>query len=160
MEKTITIILSNRQLCEYEGIATGVFHPVTTYMNKSEYDSVLTEQQLTDGSIWPIPICLDISGSQADLLESGMVIELRDKEEILLAEMRVSDIWKIDKQHEALNVYGTDDHAHPGVDYLFNQVKSHYIGGELMIKSLPMHYDFQQYRITPEESKNIAKDFF
>lgn len=46
--------LSDRQLCDLELLLNGGFSPLTGFMNKSDYDSVLKDMRLSDGSLWPM----------------------------------------------------------------------------------------------------------
>ena len=89
------ILLNDRQLCDFELIVTGAFSPLKGYMVSSDYESVLDRMRLQDGTLWPLPICLDISEMQSKNIEAGQSIALRDSEGFLLAVMHVLDIWPI-----------------------------------------------------------------
>jgi len=151
------IILNDRQLCDLELLATGVFSPLQGFMNRSDYESVLDRMRLQNNLLWPVPVCLDINETMARSLESGQSIALRDPEGFLLAVMHVEDVWRVDRNKEALAVYGTDDPNHPGVDYLLHVSGDFYVGGQLEVISLPLHFDFQQLRQTPKEIRSIYK---
>ena len=75
-----------------------------------------------------MPINLDVSAEFAAGLELGMDIALRDEEGVILAILHLQDIYTPDKKHEAMQVYGTTDPAHSGVNYLFNKAGSVYLG--------------------------------
>ncbi len=145
------ITLSDHHMCDFELMATGAFSPLEGFMVRADYEPVIDRMRLQDDTLWPIPICLDVSENKARNLEAGQSVALRDPEGFLLALMHVADIWQIDKEKEAQAVYGTVDSAHPGVRDLFNKTKAYYVGGRLEIISLPLHYDFRQLRRTPEE---------
>ncbi len=151
------ILLNDRQLCDFELIATGAFSPLKGYMVSSDYESVLDRMRLQDGTLWPLPICLDISEMQSKNIEPGQSIAVRDSEGFLLAVMHVQDIWPIDKKKEASAVYQTCEKSHPGVNYLFENIGDYYIGGELEIVSPPLHFDFKQLRLTPPEANAVYK---
>ncbi|QTA91301.1 bifunctional sulfate adenylyltransferase/adenylylsulfate kinase [Desulfonema magnum] len=151
------ITLNDRQLCDLELLATGVFSPLTGFMTRTDYESVLDRMRLQNNILWPIPICLDISDIQVRALEAGQSVALRDSEGFLLAVMHIEDIWQIDREKEASQVYGTLDPTHPGVKYLFNTSGDYYIGGALEVISPPLHFDFQQIRMSPEEIRNTYK---
>ncbi len=145
------ITLSDHHMCDFELMATGAFSPLEGFLVRADYESVIDRMRLQDGTLWPIPVCLDISENKARNLEAGQSVALRDPEGFLLALMHVADIWQIDKHKEAQAVYGTIDSDHPGVQDLFHKTKEFYVGGRLEVISLPLHYDFKQLRRTPEQ---------
>ena len=151
--------LNERQICDLELLLNGAFKPLKGFMTEHEYNSVLENMTLPNGDLWPIPVVLDIS---IDVKEKNNVdinseVALRDHEGFLVATLTISDIWKADKEKEALKVYGTVDDHHPGVKYLFESVGNYYLGGKLEISELPKHYDYQLLRHTPEELKKQFK---
>ena len=148
--------LSDRQQCDLELLLNRAFYPLSGYLNRGDYESVLTRMRLGDGSVWPIPICLDVAPRVAESLQPGTRLALNDREGVLLAILTVGDIWQADKKREALAVYGSDDPArHPGVRQLLEETGVYYIGGALEGLHLPIHYDFQELRITPSESHRL-----
>ncbi len=148
-----TIDLNSRQLCDLELLLNRGLYPLAGYMDKETYDSVLETMRLPDGTVWPMPICLDVREKVAAELSPGSRIALNDQEGFLLAILTVSDIWKADKKNEAIKIYGTDESAiHPGVMQLYDRTGDFYVGGEIEGVSLPIHYDFQQLRLTPSET--------
>ncbi|SDU08912.1 bifunctional sulfate adenylyltransferase/adenylylsulfate kinase [Desulfobacula phenolica] len=152
------VILNDRQICDFELLATGVFSPLKGFMKQIDYESVLDRMRLESKELWPIPICLDIQDSLACTLETGQSVALRDPEGFLLGIMNIEDIWPLDMEKEALAIYGTQDKYHPGVDYLYNKSGKTYIGGEIQAVNLPIHSDFKQIRNTPAEvQKTFAK---
>jgi len=151
------ITLNDRQLCDLELLANGAFSPLTGFMTRSDYESVLDRMRLQNDSLWPIPICLDVSELQAHNLEAGQSVALRDPEGFLLAVMHIEDIWKINPEKEAARVYGTKDKAHPGSNYLLTRAGRYYLGGRLEVLSLPLHFDFKKLRLTPAEVRAVFK---
>ena len=145
------IALNARQLCDLELLANGAFSPLTGFMTRSDYESVVDRMRLQNDLLWPLPICLDVSETQARQLEAGQSVALRDPEGFLLAIMHIEDIWPVDRAKEAINVVGTKDPDHPGADYLLNQSGEYYLGGSLEVISPPLHFDFKQLRQTPHE---------
>lgn len=145
------ITLSDHHLCDFELMATGAFSPLEGFMVRADYESVLDRLQLQDDTLWPIPVCLDISENKARNLEAGQSVALRDPEGFLLGLMHVADIWQIDKDKEARAIFNTVDTSHPGVQHLFHMTKDFYVGGAVEAISLPLHYDFRRLRRTPAE---------
>ena len=108
-KKLASLTLSHRNLCDLELILNGGFAPLTGFMNKADYESVLERMHLRDGTIWPIPITLDVDQTFADSIQSGQEIALHDANGLLVAILLVNDIWQADKKNEALAVYNTLD---------------------------------------------------
>jgi sulfate adenylyltransferase len=154
-----SIVLSERQMCDLELLMTGAFSPLGGFMTNPDYEAVLDRIQLQDGTIWPMPVCLDVTEVEAGRMEAGQSVVLRDPEGFMLAVMHVAEIWPIDKEREAQTIYGTADTTHPGVDYLFHQSGTHYVGGEIEGVNLPLHFDFKHLRLTPVEVRNSCSKF-
>jgi sulfate adenylyltransferase len=151
------VVLNERQICDLELLATGAFSPLQGFMLRADYESVLDRMRLQNGTLWPLPICLDISEVQARRLEAGQSVALRDPEGFLLAVMHVEDLWPIEPDKEAAQVYRTADRDHPGVRYLRENGSRYYAGGRLEVLSLPLHSDFKQIRLTPEEIRALYR---
>ncbi|GAB6905552.1 Adenylyl-sulfate kinase [Desulfosarcina cetonica] len=152
-----SIAINDRQLCDFELLTTGAYSPLAGFMTRSNYESVLDRMKLQDGTIWPMPICLDVSEIVARPLEGGQSVVIRDSEGFLLAILHVEDIWKPDKAKEAELLYGTTDKNHPGVANLLNATGDFYVGGSLEVMNLPLHFDFKQLRMTPPEVRGMYK---
>ncbi|MCI5148506.1 MAG: bifunctional sulfate adenylyltransferase/adenylylsulfate kinase, partial [Candidatus Electrothrix sp. MAN1_4] len=149
----ISTDLNRRQLRDLESLLNRGFYPLAGFLGQEDYQSVLKDMRLTDGSVWPLPICLDVTEEFAASLQSGQRIGINDQEGFLLAILTVSDIWKADKKAEAQAIYGTTDpEQHPSVQILLTEVNDWYIGGTVEGVTLPIHYDFCDLRLTPAES--------
>ena len=143
--------LTPRQQCDLELLMNGGFSPLKGFMCREDYKGVCENMELADGTLWPMPIALDVSAELAGELEEGSRLALRDPEGVMLAVLHVEDIWEVDPDAEAQQVYGTTDPAHPGVAYLKKHTGPYYVGGRVEGIQLPPHYDFVQYRLTPAE---------
>ena len=143
--------LSPRQLCDLELLMNGGFHPLKGFLSEADYDAVVATMRLADGTLWPMPITLDVSEKFAATIEPGQDIALRDAEGVILAVMNVTDKWSPDKATEAEKVFGADDLAHPAVNYLHHRAGPVYLGGPITGIQAPVHYDFRARRDTPNE---------
>lgn len=146
--------LNDRQMCDFELLATGTLSPLKGFMIRSDFESVLDRMRLQNGLLWPIPICLDVSETRIRSLEAGQSVALRDPEGFLLSILHIEDIWPVDHEKECHQLFGTTDPAHPGVRDLQTRAGRYYIGGKLEALSLPVHYDFRQLRQGPAEVRN------
>ncbi|RMF40230.1 MAG: bifunctional sulfate adenylyltransferase/adenylylsulfate kinase [Alphaproteobacteria bacterium] len=143
--------LSQRQICDLELLMNGGFNPLKGFLSEEDYDSVVEKMRLANGTLWPIPITLDVSEEFAAGVEPGQDIALRDAEGVILAIMSVTDKWTPDKRREAEKVFGADDIAHPAVYYLHHTAGPVYLGGPITGIQQPVHYDFRARRDTPNE---------
>ena len=143
--------LTDRQICDLELLTNGGFSPLTGFMGQADYDSVCADMRLADGTLWPMPITLDVSEEVASELEPGVQLALRDPEGVMLAVLNVEEIWQPDREKEAQSVFGTTDVKHPGVAHLLQRSHPWYLGGRIEAIQLPQHYDFRELRKTPAQ---------
>ncbi|PTX45716.1 bifunctional sulfate adenylyltransferase/adenylylsulfate kinase [Allosediminivita pacifica] len=145
--------LTPRQICDLELLMNGGFYPLKGFLGQEDYDSVVKDMRLADGTLWPMPITLDVTEKFADSIELGQDIALRDQEGVILGTMTVTDMWTPDKSREAEMVFGADDEAHPAVHYLHHTAGKVYLGGPVTGIQQPVHYDFRARRDTPNEMR-------
>jgi sulfate adenylyltransferase len=143
--------LTPRQLCDAELLMSGGFSPLRGFMSRADYESVCEKMRLSDGTIWPMPIVLDVTEEFAKKLAPGKIVALRDAEGVMLAALHVEDVWQPDKMAEAKSVFASTSNHHPGVSYLSKQSHPWYMGGRLEGVQAPPHYDFRNLRLTPAE---------
>ena len=144
-----SLTLDERGLCDLELLATGGFSPLTTFMGRADYDRVVAEMRLADGTLWPLPVTLPVD-PEATGAAVGKPLALRDVYGNLLAFLHVDELFAFDKEAEAKGAYGTTDAKHPAVAYL-NKQPGHYASGTLEVIRVPPHYDFVELRKTPAE---------
>jgi sulfate adenylyltransferase len=149
--------LTERQIWDLEMLLNGGFSPLEGFLGKADYESVLKDMRLSDKTIWPMPITLDVTEEFAGNVKEGDEVALRDAEGVLLAVLTVTDKWTPDKKKEAKSVFNTIDTVHPGVNYLFNRAHPVYLGGPLSGVEFPRHYDFKELRNTPRELREKFK---
>lgn len=112
--------LTARQICDLELLMNGGFNPLKGFLSEADYNGVVENMRLADGTLWPMPITLDVNEKFADQIAPGTDIALRDQEGVILAILSVTDKWVPNKAREAEMVFGADDLAHPAVNYLHN----------------------------------------
>jgi sulfate adenylyltransferase len=143
--------LTQRQVCDLELLMNGGFFPLKGFQSEADYNGTVKDMHLADGTLWPMPITLDVNEAFADRIEPGQDIALRDAEGVILAILSVTDKWVPNKDVEAEHVYGANDLAHPAVNYLHNTAGKVYLGGPITGIQPPVHYDFKGRRDTPNE---------
>ncbi|MCA3269811.1 MAG: adenylyltransferase, partial [Thalassospira sp.] len=147
--------LTARQVCDVELLLNGGFSPLRGFLNQADYDSVVETLRLKDGTLWPMPITLDVSETFAASVSVGQDIALRDSEGVALAILTVESKYTPDKKKEAVQVFGADDTAHPAVQYLHTKAGAVYLGGTLTGLELPTHYDFKHLRTHPKQLREL-----
>ena len=140
-----------RQLCDLELLLGGGFSPLTGFMTSADHRAVCAEMRLADGTLWPMPITLDISEAMAEKTEVGGTLALRDPEGVMLAVLHVEDLWRPDREAEAQAVFGTTNPEHPGVAQLLERTQPVYVGGRIEGLQAVSHYDYKRLRHTPAE---------
>jgi sulfate adenylyltransferase len=144
--------LTPRQLCDLELLVTGGFSPLRGFMNRADYEGVCHNMRLADGTLWPMPVTLDVTEEFAKKLTPGTSkVALRDPEGVMLAVLNVEEVWQPDRKAEAQAVFASTSPAHPGADYAINKANPWYVGGKLEGTQIPSHYDFRNLRLTPAE---------
>jgi sulfate adenylyltransferase len=149
--KLPTLRLTQRHLCDIELILNGAFSPLDGFMNRGDYESVCSNLRLANGTLFPLPITLDVSEHDAGKLRAGSSVTLVDAEGDQIAILDVGDVWRPDLKREAEVVFGTTEHGHSGAAHLLEHTKPVYVGGKLRGLQLPQHYDYVGQRHTPAE---------
>lgn len=146
--------LTPRQLCDLELLTNGSFSPMTGFMGRADHENVCEDARLADGTLWPIPVTLDVPGEVAKGLGPGAPLALRDPEGVMLAVLNVEEVWEPDRAREAEAVYGTTKTSHPGVAHLLQRTHPWYVGGRIEAIQPPAHYDFVPLRLGPKELRS------
>jgi sulfate adenylyltransferase len=143
--------LMPRQMCDLELLINGGFSPLETFLGQADHESVCARMRLADGTLWPVPVVLDIPDSVAKQLSSGTPLALRDAEGVLLAALHVDQLWQPNLDAEAVKVFGTGDPNSPDGRPLRGQVHPWYVSGRLEVLQSPKHGDFESLRLTPSQ---------
>lgn len=146
--------LTPRQVCDLELLATGAFSPLQGFMRRTDYQSVCREGRLADGRLWPLPVTLEVPAALAERLAAGDQLALRDGEGVLLAVLRVEELWERDLRWEAHQVYGTERSDHPEVARLL-ATSPVCVAGPLEVIEPSWHDDFADLRRTPAELRRV-----
>jgi sulfate adenylyltransferase len=136
-------------------IAVGAFSPLTGFMEKKDYQSVIDTMRLSNGTVWSIPITLAVEPSVASTIQEGQQIALvGENDGITYAIMDVTSIYEVDQKNEAVKVFKTDDIEHPGVQKLLSR-PSTYLGGPIQMLNRPKPKKFEEFYFDPAETRRI-----
>ncbi len=153
--KLPSIKITMRNLCDLELLATGGFSPLTSFMGKADYDRVLREMRLADGTLWPLPITL--TADPSELPTVGEDVVLRNSNNDLIAIMTLDEVFHWDLASEAALAYGSTDSKHPMVSEMARWGKV-CISGPLKVINMPKYYDFTDLRRTPVEVRQLLEE--
>lgn len=145
-----SIKISMRALCDLELLATGGFSPLTTFMGKADYERVLREMRLTDGTLWPLPITLTVDPRELPIVGEDLV--LRNANNDVIAILTLDEVYHWDAEKEAALAYGSTDSKHPMVSEMTRWDRV-CISGPLKVLNLPKYHDFVELRHTPAQAR-------
>lgn len=129
------ILIDAIALSDLELIGVGLFSPLTGFLGKADYESVVEKMRLADGTIWSIPVTLPVSAEKAKELTAGEKFKLVNEGEVY-GVITVSEWYEPDLSKEASEVYKTEELAHPGVKRLFERGPV-YVAGEVTLIKKP-----------------------
>ena len=114
--------VSSREKGDLVMLGIGGFTPLDGFMTQADWKGTCDQMRLADGTFWPIPITLSLNRQAAAALAVGTEIALVDPDDgSMLALMKVSEKYEIDKSHECKSVFKTMDAEHPGVAMVMQQ---------------------------------------
>jgi sulfate adenylyltransferase len=145
------LALSIRSLSDLELLSVGGFSPLTGFMDRQTYASVVRNMHLPNGLAWSLPITLAAEPEFAQVAE-GKRITLTDGRGVPHAVMEVAEAFEYDKQEEARLCYKTTEESHPGVAALYLQ-DSMLLGGRVRLFKRVGHGDFPHYRLDPAQTR-------
>ncbi len=147
------LVVSERELSDLEMLAVGALSPLTGFVDEADYLSVLDTMHLSNGLAWSIPVTLSLTDEDVKRIGAGTSVALLPAEGAPpLAIVDVAEVFKRDREKEALAVFGTEDLEHPGVRAL-QDAGDFCLAGPVRALALPEHDDFVRYRLTPAQTR-------
>ncbi len=137
-------------------ISKGVFSPLEGFLYDNDLESVVKEKRLADDTPWTIPILLDFDKQDIKDLKEGDAVLLTNKENGVLAQLDIDEIYTYDKKTLAQAIYHTKDTDHPGVANVYN-MKQLLIGGKITLLDSKTR-QFDNYNLSPRETRFLFKE--
>ena len=139
---------------ELEKIGIGAFKPLTGFMTKKDFYSVVNKMRLSNGKLFPLPVILPILNSEVEKINQATKIHLFFKN-IEVAMMTPKSIFKPDFKKIIKLLFGTEDTNHPGYKMLVSSGE-YFVGGPIkFIKKVKNNYS--SFELSPQKVKKNIK---
>ncbi|MFQ3573176.1 MAG: sulfate adenylyltransferase [Thermodesulfovibrionales bacterium] len=157
-EKLKKISITSRESGDLIMMGIGGFTPLTGFMGKADWQGVCKEYKMADGTFWPIPITVSASKADADSIKEGEEIALySDEYGKIMATMKVTEKYTIDKNFECKSVYKTDDLEHPGVKMVMEQADVNLAGPVKVLSQGGFPQQYPDLFLTPAQTRELFK---
>ena len=151
-------VLDEVASCDVELLTNGGYAPLKGFLNQKDYLSVLENERLSDGKVWPLPVVLPATAEKAQkYLEAGHVL-LLDQNNYPVAVLDVEEVYSPDVEKECLSIFGCLDDEHFYVKKIKGYRDGLYVGGTVRALSEPPHFDFRPYRLSASECKRLFQE--
>ena len=156
IDSLVRIELDEAGEMDVEQIAVGTYSPLEGFMGEEELLSVVETMRLPNGTIWPLPIVLDVSIEKAARIAIGQDVALTNNHGQIMAILNVSEKYCFDSEYVAKHIYGTGDNEHPGVR-MIEAMKPVLLAGKISLLQR-RHSDAKQYELTPRQVRRLIEE--
>ena len=148
------INVSSREAGDIIMMGIGGFTPLTGFMTRADWEGVCDGMKMASGLFWPIPVTLSADQASANTIKEGQDIALFDPERNeILATMKVTEKYTIDKAHECMMVYKTTDTEHPGVGMVMAQGDVNLAGPVKVLSQGEFPEQYGEQFMTPAQTR-------
>jgi sulfate adenylyltransferase len=148
VESLEPVTLTPRELSDLDMLASGALSPLTGFMGRGDYESVVEGMRRADGLPWALPVCLAVAEAP-----QGDRVALADESGRALAVLEVEEVYEYDKEREAERCFRTTDDAHPGVARLYRQ-HDRYLAGPVTVFER-LQPPFPELHKDPQETRAL-----
>lgn len=149
------LIINEELIKDVKNIARGVYSPLTGFMVQADFERVVQEMKLADGTVWPIPFVLDVDAAIANDITVGEPIMLVNDAKQPIAILSVRDKYTYDAKTVADKIFGTTEAAHPGVALVYS-MKEYLLGGDIELID-DSKEPFNKRNLDPQETRLLFK---
>jgi sulfate adenylyltransferase len=146
------IKLSSRETGDVIMLGIGGFTPLDGFMTKADWQGVCDGYRMASGLFWPIPVTLSC-GKDAGVDEGNEVALVDADSDEILATMKVTEKYTIDKKHECMTVYKTADMEHPGVKMVMEQGEFNLAGPIKVLSTGGFEKKYGKLFMTPAQTR-------
>jgi sulfate adenylyltransferase len=148
--------ITSREKGDLIMLGIGGFTPLDGFMTHGDWERVCDGMKLANGLFWPIPITLSVDKGSADSIATGSEIALVDADDdAILATMRVTEKYVIDRGHECMMVFRTTDLEHPGVKMVMEQGEVNLAGPVKVLSTGGFPEKYGQLFMKPAETRAL-----
>ena len=153
------IKISSREKGDLVMMGIGGFTPLEGFMSFPDWQGVCAGMKMANGIFWPIPITLSTDFLTANDIETGSEVALIDPEDdSILATMRVTEKYTIDKAHECATVFNTVDIEHPGVKMVMAQGDVNLAGPVKVLSLGGFDQKYGELFMTPQQTRDMFEE--
>lgn len=151
--------ITSRETGDLIMLGIGGFTPLDGFMNKADWQGVCDNMKTANGTFWPIPVTVSVDQATADSLKVGDEIALVGGEpEEIMATMKVTEKYTIDKEHECKTIFRTTDAEHPGVQMVMAQKEVNLAGPVKVLSESTFPTEFAGVYQRPAESRKMFEE--
>lgn len=149
------INITSREAGDLIMMGIGGFTPLTGFMTQADWKGVVSDYKMADGTFWPIPVTV----STNENVKAGDEIALYSEEYgEIMATMKVTEAYKIDKEFECKNVYKTTEMEHPGVVMVMNQADTNLAGPVKVLSQGTFPKEYPNVYMTPAQTRKMFEE--
>jgi sulfate adenylyltransferase len=146
--------VSSREAGDIIMMGIGGFTPLDGFMTKSDWLGVCDGMKMASGLFWPIPVTLSTDDEGVKVGDGIALVGTRlDGGDEILATMKVTEKYEIDKAHECMQVYKTTDLEHPGVKMVMDQGRFNLAGPIKVLSTGGFKEKYGAQFMTPAETR-------
>ncbi|HEX2514022.1 MAG TPA: sulfate adenylyltransferase, partial [Chloroflexota bacterium] len=153
------LVVSAREACDLELLGNGAFSPLQGFLGPADYQRTVHEGRLSaaaGGVLWPVPIVLGSGPDPSATPAEGQDVALVAPDELggqVLAILHLQERYPADQRAEAMQVYRTEDEAHPGVAAVYARGPL-LLAGPVTVLRLPVRApEFGPYLLRPAQTR-------
>ncbi|MBI5203946.1 MAG: sulfate adenylyltransferase [Nitrospirae bacterium] len=158
--KTLTQVrITSREAGDLIMMGIGGFSPLEGFMDYDNWKGVCKEYKMADGTFWPIPITVSTTEGQSDSIKKGEEVALVSEETgEIMATMKVTEKYRIDKEFECKSVFRTTNIEHPGVVMVMEQEDVNLAGHVKVLSQGRFPEEYPGVYMTPADTRMIFEE--